>query len=102
MTSIQGSRAVLIAKITKGDGTASQELRRAAFANAGLPEPLRILINTVAENPHAVTDEHVLSALASGCSEDQLFELVICAAVGHAARQHDSALRALAAAVSED
>lgn len=101
MTSIQEPRKLLVARILEGDGTASQQLRRAAFANKDLSEPLRILINTVAENPHAVTDEHVSSALASGCSEDQLFELVVCAAVGQSTRQHDAALRALAAAVSE-
>jgi hypothetical protein len=101
MTSIQEPRQLLIARILEGDGTASQQLRRAAFANTELAEPLRALINTVAANPHAVTDDQVSSALASGCSQDQLFELVICAAVGQATRQHDAALRALAAAVSE-
>jgi alkylhydroperoxidase family enzyme len=101
MTSIVEARRTLVATILKGDGTASQQLRRAAFANADVSEPLRVLISTVAENPHAVTDEHVSSALASGCSEDQLFELVVCAAVGQSIRQHDAALRALETAVSE-
>ena len=101
MTSIAEARRTLIATILEGDGRASQQLRRAAFANTELPEPLRILIHTVAENPHAVTDEHVSSVLASGFSEDQLFELVVCAAVGQSTRQHDGALRALAAAMSE-
>ena|ERR1700712_1658665 len=101
MTSIQEPRQLLVARILEGHGMASQELRRSAFANTNLSEPLRTLINTVAENPHAVTDEQVLRALTSGCSQDQLFELVICAAVGHSTRQHDAALRALSAAVLE-
>ena len=101
MTSIQEARQSLFARILEGEGTASQQLRRAAFANAELTEPLRALINTVATNAHAVTDEQVSSALAAGFNQDQLFELVVCAAVGQSKRQHDAALRALAAAVSE-
>jgi alkylhydroperoxidase family enzyme len=101
MTSIVEARRALVATVLEGHGTASQQLRRAAFANADLPEPLRVLINTVAENPHAVTDEQVSSVLASGFSEDQVFELVVCAAVGQSTRQHEAALRALAAAGSE-
>ena len=101
MTRISEARRLLVARILEGDGRASPQLRRAAFANAELSEPLRALIDTIAKNPHAVTDEQMLSALASGCTEDQLFELIVCAAVGHSTRQHDAALRALAAAVSE-
>jgi alkylhydroperoxidase family enzyme len=101
MTSVLESRQLLVARILEGDGTASHQLRRAAFANTDLSEPLRALINTVAAHPHAVTDEQVSTALASGCSQDQLFELVVCAAVGQSTRQHDAALRSLADAVSE-
>jgi hypothetical protein len=38
----------------------------------------------------------------SGLSEDQIFEIVVCAAIGHAARQYDTALAALAAATREE
>jgi alkylhydroperoxidase/carboxymuconolactone decarboxylase family protein YurZ len=102
MTSIQEPRRALITRVVEGAGRASQALRRAAFENTGLPEPLRTLISTVAENPHALTDAQVASAVAYGLSEDQLFEVLVCAAVGQATRQHDGALRALAAVVSED
>jgi alkylhydroperoxidase family enzyme len=101
MTNIREPRCALIKRIVEGNGSAVPALRRAAFDNASLPETLRTLISTVAESPHAVTDEQVSSALASGFSEDQLFELLVCSAVGQASRQHDAALRALAAAVSE-
>ena len=37
----------------------------------------------------------------SGLTEDQIFELVVCAAVGQATRQYESALEALAAAVTD-
>jgi hypothetical protein len=39
-------------------------------------------------------------AKASGFSEDQLFELVICAAVGQSARLYEAGLAALAEATA--
>ena len=40
-------------------------------------------------------DEDIVATRASGLSEDQIFELVVCAAIGQAARQYDIALVAL-------
>jgi alkylhydroperoxidase/carboxymuconolactone decarboxylase family protein YurZ len=40
----------------------------------------------------------VAAVLAAGLSEDQLFEIMVCAAIGQAHRQYTSALAALAAA----
>jgi hypothetical protein len=42
-----------------------------------------------------VTDEDITAAKASGLSEDQIFEIVVCAAIGQAERQYDAALAAL-------
>jgi hypothetical protein len=39
----------------------------------------------------------IAAARASGLSEDQIFETVVCAAVGQATRQYDTALAALKA-----
>jgi hypothetical protein len=39
---------------------------------------------------------------ASGLSEDQIFEIVVCAAIGQAVRQHDTALAALEAATKKE
>jgi len=39
---------------------------------------------------------------ASGLSEDQIFEIVVCAAIGQATRQYDTALAALAAATERE
>jgi hypothetical protein len=93
-------RDTLIARITEGPGTASAAERRAAFANAGLGGALASLIGKVAQHAYRVTDADVAAARATGQSEDQLFELVVCAAVGQATRQHDAALAALDAAMA--
>jgi alkylhydroperoxidase family enzyme len=42
-----------------------------------------------------VTDEDIAAARASGLSEDEIFEFVVCAAIGQATRQYNAALAAL-------
>jgi alkylhydroperoxidase family enzyme len=91
----------LVTRILGGEGHASHEQRRAAFDNAGLRAPLRTLVDKVAMQPTRVTDEDIAAVKAAGLSEDQIFELVVCAAVGQATRQYDTALASLAAATSE-
>jgi hypothetical protein len=88
-------------RILEGDGTATRAQRRAAFDNARLTEPLHRLVSKVAEQPTQVTDQDFTAAKASGLSEDQVFELVICAAVGQATRQYQSALVALDMAMTD-
>jgi hypothetical protein len=80
---------------------ASHSQRRAAFDNAGLAGPLGTLIDKVARSARKVTDEDVAAVKASGASEDQIFELVVCSAVGAATRQYTGALTALASVMNE-
>jgi hypothetical protein len=87
-------RALLI-RVLEGDGRAARAVRRSAFENVGLAEPLRTLINKVARQPTRVTDEDIAAVLASGKSEDEIFELVVCAAIGAATRQYEVAHHAL-------
>jgi hypothetical protein len=102
MTDIAQGRRGLVARILEGDGRASHAQRRGAFDNTGLAEPLRTLIDKVAKYAYKVTDEDIAAARTSGLSEDQIFELVVCAAVGQATRQYDAALAALATASGEE
>ena len=101
MTDITRARKALVARILEGDGRASQAQRRAAFNNAGLAEPLSTLIQKVAKHAYRVTDDDIAAARASGVSEDQIFELVVCAAIGQATRQYHAALAALEAATGK-
>ena len=71
---------------------------RKAIDNADSDEPTRTLVEKVAVRSYAVTDEDVEAVRACGFSEDQIFELVVCAAVGAADRQYNRALAALAEA----
>jgi hypothetical protein len=102
MSDIERGRKELVARILEGDGRASHAQRRGAFDNTGLAEPLRGLIDKVAKYSYKVSDEDIAAARASGLSEDQIFELVVCAAIGQATRQYDTALAALATVTGEE
>jgi hypothetical protein len=86
-------------RIVSGEGRASPEQRARAFSNACLSQPLDGLLGKVATRPTEVTDADFAASRAAGFSEDELVELVICAAVGQSARLYDAGLAALAVAV---
>ena len=77
-------------------------VRCVTHGDADLPEPLRPLLDKVATTSAQVTDEDFATALAAGSTEDELFELVICAAVGQSARQYEAGLAALAQAIADE
>jgi alkylhydroperoxidase family enzyme len=85
-------------RVLTGPGTASTALRAKAFADSDVPEPLASLVEKVAKGSSQVTDADFAAALAAGFTEDQLFELVICAAVGESNRMYRAGLAALAKA----
>ena len=89
-------RAAAISRVLDGDGRASPEQRRAAFDNVGVAEPARVLIEKVANHAYEVTDADVAVA-KQALTEDEIFELVVCAAIGKASRQ----LAAVTAAIAE-
>jgi hypothetical protein len=96
----RGAYRALQDRILNGAGSASPAQRARAFSDAGLSQPLAGLLGKVATSPTQVTDADFATALAAGCSEDELFELVICAAVGQSARLYDAGLAALSDAVA--
>ena len=91
----------LVDRILTGEGTAAADERARAFGNDGLSPPLRALIGKVTGRPVLVSDADFAAAKAAGYSEDQLFELVICAAVGQSSRLYEAGLAALAEASVE-
>ena len=98
MSDIRQARKALVARILNGRGDASPNLRRAAFDNAGLPEPLSTVVEKVAKHAYKVTDDDIAAIRMAGFTDDQIFELVVCAAIGQATRQYEAALAAVEAA----
>lgn len=102
MSDIKRARTALISRILGEQGHAPATQRRAAFHNTGLAEPAATLVDKVAKCSHRITDEDIAAVKASGLTEDQIFELLVCAAVGQATRQYDTALAAVMAASEEE
>jgi len=97
----QATQRALVDRILNGEGKASAEQRAHAFSNEVLSPPLDALIGKVVDRPAQVTEEDLAAAKASGYSEDQLFELVVCAAVGQSTRLYEAGLAALAEATGQ-
>jgi hypothetical protein len=96
----RAAHRALVDRVLNGEGRASAEQRARAFRNDGLSPPLDALMGKVATRPAQVTEADFAAAKASGISEDQLFELVVCAAVGQSARLYEAGLMALAEAIA--
>ena len=91
----------LVDRVLHGAGKSSPEQRGRAFSNADIPQPLESLLGKVAARPAEVTDADFAAAKAAGYTEDQLFEMVVAAAVGQSARQYEAGLAALSEAAGE-
>jgi alkylhydroperoxidase family enzyme len=98
MPDFNSLKRALVTRVLEGTGEASLTMRRSAFDNAGLDEPMRTLVDKVARHAYLVTDEDFADVRAAGLSEDQIYEIVVCAAIGQASRQYDGAIEALEAA----
>jgi hypothetical protein len=96
----RAAHRALVERILNGRGRASAEQRARAFGTDGLAPPLDALIDKVRSRPAQLTEADFAAARASGCTEDQLVELVICAAVGRSTRLYDAGLAALADATA--
>lgn len=94
MANIHAHRKALISRVVEGGGTSTTQQRREAFAATG-PTGAKSLIEKVTNHAYKITDEDIATAKASGLTEDQIFELVVTAAVGQANRQLEAALAAL-------
>ena len=102
MSDITSLHSALVSRILEGEGQASPEIRRAAFDNEGLSEPMRTFVDKVAHNARMVTDADIGTLRKAGLSEDQIYEIVVCAAIGQATRQYQNALAALRAATGRN
>ncbi len=91
-------RKAVVERVLHGDGTTTGDDRRAAFENRDVPAAASALIHKVTKNAWKVTDEDVAAAKAAGLSDDQVFELVVAAALGQSTRQLEVALAAVDAA----
>ncbi|MFC5863956.1 hypothetical protein ACFPT7_16750 [Acidicapsa dinghuensis] len=102
MSNITEARKALVARILEGAGQASRADRQAAFHLSSTAGPPAALAEKVAHDPAGISDEDIAVVRASGISEDQVFEIVVCAAIGQASRQYDAALAALETVIGKE
>jgi hypothetical protein len=88
----RAAQRALVDRILTGPGCTAADLRSRAFAGAGLQPSVNPLLDKVVTDPTQITDDDFA---ATGLADDQLFELVVCAAVGRSTRMYESALAAL-------
>lgn len=91
-------RDAVIERSVRGAGASTTAQREAAFAQTGVDDRARPLVDKVAQHAYKTTAEDVAAAKAAGLTEDQIFELVVATALGQATRQLDAAMAALDAA----
>jgi hypothetical protein len=87
--------ASLGAAVFDGDGVVDHELRRAAGAGVGVPEPWTAYVAKVRDASYRVTDDDVAMLKAAGCSEEEIFEMTVAAATGAAMYRFEAGVRAL-------
>lgn len=83
-------------------GQLSAELRQAAARNQGLPPVLAPVVDKIARHAYRVTDEDIQGLKQAGYSEDQIYELIVAAAVGRACSMAEKALAALHGSVAQN
>ena len=95
----------LIEAVLRGPGESQEELRQILLGRAvdlslggdtiEPPENLKVYSDKVARWAHKVLDEEVVELREAGYSDDQIFELTICSALGAGTARFEAGLAAL-------
>ncbi len=83
-------RSVLVAP-----ATTDPALRTAAAAGEPIPEPWQLYARAVRDTSYRVTDADLDGLVAAGCSQDEIFEVTVAAALGAALRSFDAGRKLL-------
>jgi hypothetical protein len=102
MSAIEQARQALVHRVLDGDGYTSRNERENAFNNKGLSGASAALVDRVVQGVPMVSEIDIKAARSSGLSEEQIFEIVVCAAIGQGTRQYESAMTALKAALEKE
>src|SRR5438045_9126596 len=89
-----GLRDRVLKGVLQGPGESEPAIRRAAAEGAGAPSELQPLIDKIHRHAYKVTDEDIARAQAK-YGDDQMFEIVVSAALGASRQRLLAGLRAL-------
>jgi hypothetical protein len=87
-------RDAVLRTVLDGPGETDPSLRHAAAEGAGVPDDLRVLVEKVHQHAYKVSDEEI-EALQAKYGDDQLFELIVSAAIGASRKRLMAGLKAL-------
>jgi hypothetical protein len=93
MPSLSHLRAATRDAVIDGHGSTDGAVRRRVASGQPPPE-FAVLVQKIRDHAYKVTDADV-DALRTRCNEDQLFELIVAAALGAAEERLKAALAAL-------
>jgi predicted RNA polymerase sigma factor len=91
-------RDEVLRRVIEGPGESEPAVRRAAAEGPGVPPDLQALIDKVHSRAYTVTDADV-ARLQATYGDDQLFEIIVSAALGASRRRLFAGLSALEQAV---
>ncbi len=94
---VQAGVTYLVDRITRGPGRTSAADRKAAVKGR-IEGRLTAYLDQVRYAPTSITDADVAALLASGHSDDELFELTVASALGAAVERAEAGLAAIAGA----
>ena len=91
----QAAREAVEDSVLRGPGQADPTLRQAVASSGDIPPELRPLVEKIRRHAYRVTDAD-LDALKSAYTDDQIFEIVVSAALGAAQERLKAGMSALA------
>ena len=92
-----GLRDRVLRLVLDGPGETDSALRHAAADGHSMPDELQPLVEKIHAHAYKVTDDDI-ARLQSTYSDDQLFEIIVGAALGASRRRLDAGLQALGGA----
>lgn len=81
--------------VVEAPGETASVLRASAFSGIGVPEPWDAYVAKVREASYRLSEADFAALRRAGCSEDEIFEMTLAAALGAASGSLDAGLRAL-------
>jgi alkylhydroperoxidase family enzyme len=84
----------VLRSVLEGPGQSDAAIRKAAADGKGVPAELQSLVEKIHQHAYRVTDEDI-AALRAHYSDDQLFEIVVSAALGASRKRLFAGLQAL-------
>jgi alkylhydroperoxidase family enzyme len=87
--------AALLQAVLESPGATDPAVRHAVYRGESQSAPVGAYVEQIRSQSYRIGDEDVQRLLASGLSQDAVFELTVAAALGAAAERLEAGLRAM-------